>query len=379
MAQRVSQIPVEVAGVATSHKIRVSQIPVEVGGVPTSNAVRVSQLVIEVSAPFQGYHPTFEDSLNNFNDYVQASLLVPEPESTPIEKVVSSAFEDWADSVGTGLVTFLSEEVASSFELTDGVSELLIGVVVIDVADTLEQTDDTGLDLFVNLTGEVVSDLNLWGDGLFFQVFILIARSAEDQFTLSDSTEILLAVVIEDSVADSFTLSDAVIAQLSSQLDIGDSLNNWLDAIVALSPLTRVASSNLSNWADEILLNRNWAVKVTDQLYLMDRVTFNFLFGASLSDALSLSDAITIAKGNFETQGDELQFSDEIAISLAIYVPTSVGDLMNMSDAISVYISTEEDDYFRRYLEDRNMMIGELKTYYCDTMRLSDSVEVGVA
>jgi len=376
MAGRVTQLPIEISGSGQVPNARITQLITELSGSGQIPSARITQLIIEISAPtVYNLVGIFADTLS-FSDAVAVDLVVSEEPSAPLTQVIADDLNTWADSINLGLIGNLFQEVASQLDLDDSILEYVIGHLGEEVSDTLDLSDALEVLLPVQLEASVASTLNSWLDS--FSVFSpqLVFKQVSDYFTLSDSILLAIADELTVEVGDTLYLSDILVVTLDHQIQVGDSLNNWQDVLEQIEFLSRLVADTLNNWGDAVSLVRNWALSFGDRMVLDDKIQVSFLLLALLNDTLVLSDSQQIRFNTFQPIADTLTLDDSISLSLSTWVPNAVADTMSMADYIEVRLSTYEDDYYRRYLDDRNLMIGELKTFHCDRMTLRDEVAV---
>lgn len=111
----------------------------------------------------------------------------------------------------------------------------------------------------------------------------------------------------------------------------------------------------------------------------MDRVQLQYPKTLAPEDVLTLSDTISILWNLGVSTGDIIEWLDLAGFMMAEENTMSgFSDSFTMGDSVSVSLSTDVDDYTRRYLQDRNFMIGDKKTHYCDSLYISDRIEVEV-
>jgi hypothetical protein len=315
---------------------------------------------------------------------------------------VGDSLNFWGDAAVHDYVsdTPLDESAASSFELSDFASLTLFAQLVSEVASDLASMDDAPTLFVVGNLGETgASDLASWDDETSNFVFIQLEASGasslnsfldsialfypqnlqkygESSFTLSDSLVAQLAVQLTQILGDTIEAEDAVSILSGYRILSGSDLSNWLDATSYIDPVLRSVAGSISNWDEVVALAANWAIQFSDRMVLDDRLKLAYLLTRLVASQLSLSDATSQIKSKLTDFSDVLDISDAATVGLATWEPFSVADSMLMTDAFSLYISTAEDDYYRRQINDRNIMMGEQMKFFSETMRMGDRVEV---
>jgi hypothetical protein len=137
----------------------------------------------------------------------------------------------------------------------------------------------------------------------------LTTSGADDLNNLSDAVSAALQVSLELAFTDSFTLSDAVGSQFRQ------------------------------------------TTSLTDRLVLSDYLTASLAISLALSDSMSFSDALSL--GLWTALDDTLSLSDALTVQLnVVQTDAYTDDLNNWSDEITILLSNETSDYYRRYLGD---------------------------
>ena len=378
MPARVTQLVNEVSGSGQTPSARVTQLVNEISGSGQAPNAVVTQLVVEISAPtIYVFTGLLSDTLS-FSDAVVVDLIVPEEPSFPLTQEVLGNLNLGLDATELGLIGNLFQEVASQIALDDSVLAYVIGHLGEEVASTLELSDALETLVPVQLEGDVASTLNSWLDS--FSIFSpqLVFKQVDDSFILSDSLLLAIADDLVVVLADDFSLSDLIVITLEQRITVSDSLNNWQDYLDQIEFLSKVIADNLNSWGDSVSSVRNWALSFTDRLVLGDKLQVSFLLLALLSDTLTQSDSQLLEYDSFQPVADDFTLSDASLVALSVWLDNSIADSMSMGDDVENYLSDSEDDYYRRYLDDRNLMIGELKTFYCDSFALRDSVGVSL-
>lgn len=197
-----------------------------------------------------------------------------------------------------------------------------------------------------------------------------------DSLTLSDASSTNNISLETSSVADSANeATDAVSTDLSIALSISDTLD-LSDAINLFAAYQTKPTDSIANWLDAVSKLSVQTRRFSDMLAMNDRLQVLFPVGKLVGDTLATSDSLSLRQSYLQLLADTITLNEATGVSNPVWDSSPFTDALSMSDGIGIYLSTREDDYFRRYLDDRNLRIGERKTFYCDTLAMRDEVEV---
>ena len=330
MALRVSQLVEEISATGQTPLLRVSQLVEEVSATGQIPLLRVSQLVMEVSVELNS--ASIFDSLANWGDSVDTTL---ESSILNLPITVDDDLNNWGVSIDNTLYAFLTLDIADDANTWDDLLEVLLAVHLWEGGSGSWPIwhDEVSLSLGGFLSVTQSDDLNNWGD----------ATGNALQYA--------------PSFGDTLSLSDAILLNVNIPLLQADSLNNWLDAFEYLSAII---------------------LRFGDLFRLSDRLQVSFQNGRSGSDTLSLSDIVNLILKSEMEFSDTLLMDDVVSTSVA-YDLTSVSvsdSLNNWLDDVDIYGTLPEDDYYRRYLNDRVYLLGDQLQSYNDSLELDDLVEV---
>lgn len=304
---------------------RVTQLALEVLAEPTTQKAQVTQLALEVLA-----QPTTQ--LARVTQLALEVLIEP-LSYVPLTIETSDSLNNWNDILVT----------------------LSLGLLTTTSNDSLSFTDEILVETYGNLEIQVDSAfLDFLDDVGTPEVFGILSFDTIDTLELSDTFEKFS--IWELYFEDTLTLTDS--ATIPREVRIYEDLNNWLDNYTLLMI---------------------WSLQFSDLLVLGDRATLFYLRELTTGDSFTLSDLIKIIQGYYNEQTDSIEYFDDSIVEAYVNQTDGLADSLTLSDGVSIYLSDYEDDYYRRYLQDRNMMIGDMRTYWCDAMSFSDSVVVGIA
>ena len=339
---------------------------------PDNATVKVYQVWLQVVTP----DFSFGDSLNNWSDAAAHNY----PTTVPLGLATGSNFE-LLDATNLTLFAQIANELASNFELSDDAPALYVVGKLTQASGSGfdEWADDSQTFLFVNLSSSGASDLNSLADSIAIFWPLDLQKYGESSFELSDATLSQLAVQYFQAQEDSLEITDSLDLVKGFRVISGSDLSNWLDAATFIDPFLRSFADSISNWSDVVAFAANWAIKISGQLTLGAQVRLAFLLARVVSSQLSLSDQTQLRKGSLTSFTDEIQLSDATSIGLTVWSPLEVADHMTMTDAMSLYISTAEDDYYRRQINDRVIMNGEKMVFFSDTLTMKDHIQTGVS
>jgi hypothetical protein len=268
--------------------------------------------------------------------------------------------------------TPLSAETSSSGFDWNQLIENLVGAPA-EVANDLNEWDDTSsLQLFVNLESTGASSLSAWLDALAIFTPVGIEKFPEDTLVLSDSSLVQLAVQLTEALGDDFELTEALEIIQGYHTISGSDLANWLDAVSNIDPVLRSVADSINNWDEFLALARNWSLSFSDRMTLDDRIKLAYLLTRIVASQIALSDSTLLNKGKLVPFTDTLEISDAATLNFGDWNPYGVADALAQTDGVSLHLSTAEDDYYRRQINDRNMIHGEQMKFFSDQMVMSD-------
>ena len=226
---------------------------------------------------------------------------------------INDSLDSWADAVVTNLsgdgsdigrtiadaITFSdSERVRFGYlialtEDLDNWADVVVRVLGFpkSVTDDLDSWADL-VQLELDTVKPVSDNLNNWGDGTALFYTYLMVKS--DSMTLTDSIGVLHTFSLASG--DSITWSDAQSKIFGFLKSLGDTLSNWLDAVVTslIVPAnqTRTVGDTLNSWLDKIRLTTikdvqfvTYIRRYLNDLSGADTSTHSVSFSTSVRDA----------------------------------------------------------------------------------------------
>jgi hypothetical protein len=332
---------------------------------PTDGTVKNFQIWLMLLTP----DLSFGDNLNNWSDVAVHDYV----SDTPLYETAASTFS-LSDTALLSLFAQLSAEGASAFdEMGDAAELFFIAHLGEESASDLDEWDDTSsLQLFVNLESTGASSLSAWLDGLAIFTPVGLEKFPEDTLVLSDSSLAQLAVQLTEALGDDFELTEALEIIQGYHTLSGSDLANWLDAVSNIDPVLRSVADSINNWDEFLALARNWSLSFSDRMTLDDRIKLAYLLTRIVASQIALSDSTLLNKGKLVPFTDTLEISDAATLNFGDWNPYGVADALAQTDGVSLHLSTAEDDYYRRQINDRNMIHGEQMKFFGDQMVMSD-------
>jgi hypothetical protein len=341
---------------------------------------------------------------------------------------LSDAFE-FTGLVETGAADSISLSDVAEIRL-DGQLEFADSISLSDLFEfqingNLEAAESISLSDSVEVVLESLSDFS---DSISLtdnvEILLAIACIVEDQIVLSDSLQsdfliniVTLSLEVSDSIEiiDGFTQlqSDPNDLQIferlifSDEIQVAEPIDGVFDETLSLSDTLELLNLGIReaydtlqyNWLDEVKVELEQVVNISDSLSLSDEVTVELIIFAlpiSVSDSLSLSDSVAIEisahkslqdslsiTDDFETfmthlyevsdsislsdsletsvngnasLGDQITLTDDVQIALSIQIVVEltiqISDAISLSDHVQVAKPLNMTDYMRRYLND---------------------------
>lgn len=265
--------------------------------------------------------------------------------STPIVTPITESLTDslsFSDSLGlsVGIVKQLTDSLSFSDQLgfTAGVLEAL--------ADSLSFSDAIGLTnsgalSFTDTLG-FTDHLDILSNGLVKLSDSLVFSDyyASNMIALSDSLQFNDSISILNIVSflfnESLTFSDQLNYRVIIPLLFSDSLS--------FSDFLQTTSAHIS-------------VELNDFLFFLDSIKLFKPINPGLADQLTFSDNAKVVLGINIGLNDHLTFSDSLIVhGNTLEIRIGLNDSLSFSDSIETRLSTGDDNYLRRYLNDSNVV-----------------------
>jgi len=201
-----------------------------------------------------------------------------------------------------------------------------LAIIYGNAAINFSQENQSGLPL-----SWIPSELVYTSYTVAFQSILSKEGYDTNMYNWADIVDILSGYAKQD--VDFFTLSDAI-------------------AISSTTHLLNVVGIDTLAFLDSTLIAFSLNRSASDFLFLSDRIERLFSISQLNGDSLSLSDVYNIVMSFINSDADIIVMDDAILINLNENKLISAAEAMVMSDAVSLFKSTSDLAYLRRYLND---------------------------
>lgn len=263
--------------------------------------------------------------------------------SFPLTQAVSDSVNNFADSVSTSIIQ------AANLGLLFG--------------------DQLSLNDGISLTGPPPDYFLLLGDSIAnvqdsAAIIVELQKTFSDSVNnLADAFASMVGIPVEIFDSQQFNWADAISVGFEAPLSLtqSDSVNNYADFVSTVLGNVRIdisAADTINNLADAIRMYFLLQVVQGDNLVLSDSVQMRFNHLARIADALGITDAVLTDVGSRPNFSDSINnLNDAVSVALAAQHSLSVGDQINLTDAVAlsldgVYNQTGFIERVRRYLGD---------------------------